>query len=441
MTFRVSPPRLDRLAGYGWRARFHGLACLMALCTASAQTAATTGIPPSASPVSDSASPIQITDHYDSGITPPFSIDGNVITFDFSGITFPYIDCELQGPPQAVTVRLRLNARGALFYGPQGLYVSADGETFTLQPLTKVGETTRTVAANGKAEKVIYTDFEAVVAIGPSGRVRLSCSDPYGRDHLDKLLCDTANNPVGRWRFLRKHNRSLVLFELGEDDGRKPIHHIIAGEDNRETECQWTADHMIRKLCADPELARELGERAVIRICPMLSPYTSSTRGHNSYTSETTGKDMYGAAKWGADPLPAELDILHGLLQEALARRQLGFVLTMHSWWAGKPVTEIETIRSAGANRLSPARAAWAQATMQTFMEGVPHAHVTLPERIWYPGILREVMLARHNVVTFRVEITTLNQPTFRGETTAGRFLKDLARLDNWRPVWDPAAE
>jgi len=405
------------------------------------QTAQTAGNPPHASPASDSASPIQITDHYDSGITPPFSIDGNVITFDFSGITFPYIDCELQGPPQAVIVRLRLNPRGTLFYGQQGLYVSADGETFTIQPLTKVGETTRTVTANGKTENVIYTDFEAVVAIGSSGRVRLSCSDPYGRDDLEKLLCETAQSPAGRWRFLHKHNRSLVLFEVGEDDGRKPIHHIFAGEDNRETEGQWTADRMIRKLCADPALARKLGEQAVLRICPMLSPYTSSTRGHNSYTSEINGKDVYGAAKWGADPLPAELGILDGLLQEALAQRRLGFVLTMHSWWAGKPGTEIETIRSAGANQLSPARAAWAQATMQTFMDGVPHANVALPERIWFSGLLREVMLARHNVITFRVEITTLNQPTLRGETTAERFLQNLARLENWRPVWDPAAK
>ena len=407
---------------------------------APAQTAETTGTPPSVSPVADSASPIQVTDHYDSGITPPFSIDGNVITFDFSGVTFPYIDCELRGPPGAVTVRLRLNARGTLFYGQQGLYVSADGEMFTLQPLTKLGETTRTMEANGKVEKVIDTDFEAVVTIGSSGRVRLSCSDPYGRDHLEKLLCDTANSSVGQWRFLRKHNRSLVLFELGEDDGKKPIHHIFAGEDNRETECQWAADRMIRKLCEDPALARELGKRAVIRICPVVSPYTSSTRDHNSYASETTGKDVYGAAKWAANPLPAELDILYGLMQEALAQRRLGFVLTMHSWWAGKPVTEIETIRSAGANQLSPARAAWAKTTMQTFMDGVPHANVTLPERIWYPGILREVMLARHNAVTFRVEITTLNQPTPRGETTAVRFLQNLVRLENWRPVWDPSA-
>jgi len=262
MTLRVSPSRLGRLAGYGWRARFYALVCLTMLWIAPAQTAETTGTPPSPSPVADSASPIQVTDHYDSGITPPFSIAGNVITFDFSCVTFPYIDCELRGPPGAVTVRLRLNARGTLFYGQQGLYVSADGEMFTLQPLTKLGETTRTTEANGKVEKVIATDFEAVVAIGSSGRVRLSCSDPYGRDHLEKLLCDTANSSVGQWRFLRKHNRSLVLFELGEDDGKKPIHHIFAGEDNRETECQWAADRMIRKLCEDPALARELGKRA-----------------------------------------------------------------------------------------------------------------------------------------------------------------------------------
>lgn len=385
-------------------------------------------------PAAASANPIQITDHYDSGITPPFSIDGHTITFDFRAITFPYLDCVLQSPPGEVTVRLRLNARGTLFYGKQGLYISADGDTFSLQPLTKLGETARTVEAKGKAEKVIDTDFETVVAIGPSGRTRIAVSDPYGRDHLEALVAETAGG-AGRWRSLRRSNRTVLLYEIGTDDGRKPVHYFIAGEDSRETEAQWVADRMIRRLAAGREADAALVRDSVIRICPVLSPYTISHRGHNSYASPVDGRDTYGASKWSLNSAPPEFEILREMLVTTIREQRLGFALTLHSWWAGKTVTEIETLRRAGENTLDPAREAWALATMRTLMHGVPHANVVLAEKAWFPGIMREFTLARHNAITFRIEVTTRDQPTPRGAATADALLSNLPAIADWRPA------
>ena len=382
----------------------------------------------------DETAVIRIRTHYDSGIAAPTTIAADRVTFDFREIVFPYLDCELWCSPRTLTLTLWLNARGTLFYAHQGLYVSRDGVDFALQPLTKIRESRREANTAGKRETVTDTEFEAVVVVPPGGRIRVATSDPYGRDHLEELLCATKGGG-GRWRFLRRENRPVLLFEIGEDDGRKPIHTIIAGEDCRETEGKWVADRMIRSLAADPALARAATQHAILRICPMLSPYTGSTPGHNSYASSFDGRDAYGASKWNLDPSPPEIELLKELIVESVRQRRLGLVLTIHSWWAGKPFTEIETIKQAGANTLSPERQEWALAAMRTLTEGVPHARTLLADKAWYPGLLREFALARHNAITFRMEVTTQNQAQTRGAATAAARGTNLARRGDLGPV------
>jgi len=106
------------------------------------------------------------------------------------------------------------------------------------------------------------------------GEIRMATRYPYGRDALDRLLCDTAATPNTRWRYLWKGHRGMPLFELGQDDGRKWIYFLLAGEDAWETSGQWTTDAMIRTLCADRVLAGRLASQAVVRIVPW-SPRTA----------------------------------------------------------------------------------------------------------------------------------------------------------------------
>ena len=392
-----------------------GLATMSA-CADQAGAAASPSPPPSPSLSYDQ---VKITDHYDSGFLRPFKVMGNVIEFDLREQNHPFIDCQIKAPSQELTIRLLLEKETERRFANQGLFVSPDGVGFELRPLKKVAE-------------AIY---ECQVSVGGTGFVRISTNYPYGRDNLEQLLADTAGSTVGRWKCMRQKSRSVWLFEAGNDDGKAVVHYFIAGEDCREPLGQWVADRMIRILCTDSQLSAKVVQNAVIRICPLLSPYTASDRGHDSYTSELTGQHIYGAATWATDPLPPEIDLLHALIVKTIQERRLGMALTIHSWWAKQPRTELQTIRSAGGNVLSAERVQWATATMNRFMENVPHAYVTLPERTWHPGLMREVMLERYNAITFRVEVTTQDQVTARGEATAEAFLKNLAKMENWDRV------
>jgi hypothetical protein len=227
----------------------------------------------------------------------------------------------------------------------------------------------------------------------------------------------------------------MPLFELGQDDGRKWIYFLCAGEDAWETSGQWTADAMIRTLYTDRALADRLASQAVVRIVPLLSPY--STLRSACYTT-LDGRGLYAAAKWGdADP-PPEIALLRAEVEEAVRARRLGFMLTLHSWQASQPHTALETIQSAGENRLSAERKAWAKRVLAALIDGVPKGKTALPEKIWHGGLARDYLLAKHNAVTFRVEVTTYGQGLEGFRQTGRRFLENLSALKEWGPVCNP---
>jgi hypothetical protein len=361
---------------------------------------------------------IQLISSFDGGLLPPAVIDGNTITFDLKS-EIGILNALVRRAPSPLKIRLLLAEKPATFVANQGLVTSADGLTWTAAPLTK--------ADDGALE----TDLPV-----PGGEIRVATRYPYGRDGLDRLLCDTAGTPNTRWRYLWKGHRGMPLFELGQDDGRKWIYFLFAGEDAWETAGQWTADAMIRTLCTDRALADKLASQAVVRIVPLVSPYSTTQKASGYTTFE--GRGLYAAATWGGDDPPPEIALLRAEVEEAIRMRRLGFMMTLHSWQASKPYSGLETIQSAGQNKLSPERKAWAKRTLAALIDGVPKGKSSFPEKIWHGGLARDYLLAKHNAVTFRVEVTTHSQGLDGFRQTGRRFLENVSNLTDWKPVCNP---
>jgi hypothetical protein len=361
---------------------------------------------------------MQILSAFDGGVLPAATIDGGTITFDLHG-EVTIVNVLLRGAPPRLRVRLLAAEKTAAFIARQGLIASPDGLTWTAIPLTQTD----------------HRALEALVDV-PQGEVRLATRHPYGRDSLDRLLCDTAGTPNTRWRYLWKGQRGFPLFELGQDDGRKWVHFLVAGEDAWETSAQWTADAMIRTLCSDRVLADSLAAQAVVRIVPLASPY-SATQSASGYTT-IDGRGIYGAATWGDDDPPTEYALLRAEAEEAIRTKRLGFMMTLHSWQASYAHTGLETIQTAGENQLSAVRMAWARRTLAALITGVPKGKTALPPKIWHPGLARDYLLAKYNAVTFRVELTTNDQGLDGFRQTARQFLENLSRLADWGPVCNP---
>ena len=361
---------------------------------------------------------MQIVCSFDGGLLPPVKIEGDTLTFDLKG-EVSIVNVLVRRAPPHLRVRLLLGEKAAAFIAEQGLVTSRDGLTWTAAPLTKADDGT----------------LEATIEV-PQGEIRIATRYPYGRDGLDRLLCDTAGAPNTQWRYLWKGHRGMPLFELGQDDGRKWLYFLCAGEDAWETSGQWTADAMIRTLCADRALADRLASQAVVRIVPLVSPY-STTQPAGGYTAPD-GRAIYAAATWGeADP-PPEIDLLRTEVEAAIRVRRLGFMMTLHSWQASYPHTGLETIQSAGQNTLSPERMRWAKRVLAALIDEVPKGKTALPKKIWHGGLARDYLLAKHNAVTFRVEVTTHSQGVEGFRQTGRRFLENLSTLTDWRPVCNP---
>ena len=104
----------------------------------------------------------------------------------------------------------------------------------------------------------------------------------------------------------------------------------------------------------------------------------------------------------------------------------------------GRPHTGLETIQSAGQNTLSPERMQWAKRVLAALIDEVPKGKTTLPKNIWHGGLARDYLLAKHNAVTFRVEVTTHSQGVEGFRQTGRQFLENLSALTDWRPVCNP---
>ncbi|MBN1674658.1 MAG: hypothetical protein JXR37_26675 [Kiritimatiellae bacterium] len=352
----------------------------------------------------------------DGGVSQPYEIEGETVTFDLRPGQ-KILNVLITDPPEELRIAVRVDEKGKPFVARQGLLTGVDGLALSACPLTET--------AGDTYGAVLRTDGRAV---------RVASRYPYGRDGLEKLICDTGGGDGCRWQVRRKAHRQVATFEFGEDDGRKPMHYFIAGEDAWETAGTWTADGMVRILASGDALAESFKARCLVRIVPLASPY-SATREKASYTT-LEDQGLYGAATWGDAPPPPEYDLIRADVEEAIARRRLAFMLTLHSWQAQSESTGLETVKSAGHNALSAERVEWAGHVLETLIAGVPHGKTSFPQKIWHPGLARDYLLAAHDVITFRVEVTTAGQGYDGFRDTARRFLENVLRVEDWSPVY-----
>jgi hypothetical protein len=147
------------------------------------------------------------------------------------------------------------------------------------------------------------------------------------------------------------------------------------------------------------------------------------------------GKSIYGAATWGDDEPPPEYAILRETASRLIKEKRLGCLLTIHSWQAQQDHSGLETIRSAGENRLSDERAAWAEATLDRLISLVPQGKTYFPDKIWHPGLARDYLLKEYNTISFRIEVTTYNQGLAGFHQTGQHLLKNILGITDWGPV------
>ena len=90
--------------------------------------------------------------------------------------------------------------------------MSSDGEVFRSVPIQEVkkGLLSAELSASG-------------------GEVRVATRYPYGRDALDRLICDTYHTAHANLRLLRRSHRIVPVFDFGQDDGQKLHHYFISG--------------------------------------------------------------------------------------------------------------------------------------------------------------------------------------------------------------------
>lgn len=353
--------------------------------------------------------------HFDSGVVQPFEITGDQITFDLRPGQ-RILNVLIRDAPERLTVDLLVDENGEKFLLNQGLLVSEDGETF------------RSVPVERPEEGMLRASVSA-----PGGEIRIATRYPYGRDALDRLLCDTRSVPHVNVRLLSRGHRIVPIFDIGED-GEDRWHHVfIAGEDTWETAGCWVADGMVRILSTDLPFANALLEGSVIHIAPLASPYSATMPG-GSYTT-LEGKGIYGAATWGNASPPSEYALLREEAVRSIQGKRLGLMLTIHSWQGSREVSELGTIRCAGENTLTDNRSEWASETMETLMHNVPQGQHRLSERIWHPGLARDYLLDKHNAITFRIEVTTAGLGPDGFRLTARRMLDNLSRITDWAPA------
>ncbi|HIE05014.1 MAG TPA: hypothetical protein EYP61_09680 [Candidatus Latescibacteria bacterium] len=358
---------------------------------------------------------MEVVAHFDSGVCPPFKVEGEGITFDLRQ-DVRFLNVLLVDVPSELRVTLLIREEEGKFLKGQGLIVRGRDTDFFALPLVESGR-----------------DHLCARISGLGSEIRLATRYPYGRDDLDRLVADTFGADQVRFRVFSEGPRILPIFEVGEDDGHKPVHYFIAGEDASETAGCWVADEMVRILAKGEGPFHRMVERSFTRICPLVSPYSASLMV-DSYIS-ASGDFIYGAATWG-DPSPSpEYARLRAEVIKTIRQKRLGLLLTIHSWQAQEECSGLEAIKSAGDLSLSPSRQRWTERTLEALIQGVPRGKVYLPEKAWHPGIARDYLLANFNAITFRIEVTTYGQGMDAFRETARRLLENAAEVEDWGPV------
>lgn len=282
--------------------------------------------------------------------------------------------------------------------------------------------------------------------------VLIATSIPYTQDDLDKLITLCKHRDQIRISYLGKNQRKFPVFEFGTDDGKIPVHYIIAGEDNWETPGMWTADAMIRYLAKNRVVLKTLTAHHLVRIVPCLSPYSMLVNDLNFVNNK--GKVTYGASKW-ADQYPPEefQDIRNDILSinktiadsPVFMTQRLHWVLNIHSWWAERSYTQIQSVNKSHSGILladdaQKSRAIWLDQLLKSMIVNVPNSKYEIRDA-WFPGIARDYFLSKFNFITSVIEVCSYNQGkkefTQTGEAIINN-LKDKGENFNWGMLYAP---
>ena len=361
---------------------------------------------------------MEVSDCFDGGFGAPCTIEEDRVTFDMSD--FPHVlSVRLTGAARPVEVVLNYTgdnkaAKEHTKALKQGLLCAADGEATRILPLAEDGPRLR--------------------ATIPGGMDWVGTLFRYGRDGLDRLLCDAAGGPA-RIVHRERGGRSFPEFHFGPDDAPL-VHYIVGGEDAIESNGQLQADAMVRVLCADDALRDRLTQHAAVRVAPLVTPYSAAaitTAKTRSYVSPD-GRHLYGAATYNDDPPPPEYALVRETLDALIADRRLGLCLAIHGHGGMTPY-DFETIRTAGDHRLADDRAEHIDRMMADLHRGIAGVDIRLGEKIWHGGLIRDYTLRRHGVASFRLEARSQAQhfpgPGFFA-TYARRLLENVAAIDDW---------
>ena len=321
----------------------------------------------------------------------------------------------LRDVPQGLRVCLLVDEDGSRFILNQGLYVSTDRVQYQTVPVEQTAPGT----------------LSARMPAG--GDVWIATRLPYGRDGLDRLLADTHGAAGLKVRIAARGGRIVPIFEFGAAGSGRPVHWFVAAEDAWETASSLVADAMIRQLAGGGALAEELLAKAAVRIVPLLSPY-SATQPAPSYLT-TDGRSLYGAATWADEPPPPEYALIRDEVTAEARAGRLGLLLTLHSYQAQHDHSQIECIRMATGRQLSGKRLMWAEQTVAALVRGIPKTESRISEKIWHPGLARDYMLAAHNAITFRIEVTTAGLDAADFLALAKGLLANTAAIEDWTPV------
>ncbi len=310
----------------------------------------------------------------------------------------------------------------------QGLFVSTDGIEWDRRPFTKEADNWYSVKFINKPN------------------IRIACDAPYGRENLDRLIALTANDKNVKVRTLGAGLRTFPLFEYGKDDGKKPIHYIISGECNYETAAQWAADEMIKYIHANPEVISSITKDHILRIVPKVSPYSHTHGNGRNFLSDSENISsgyIYAAGTWSDSLPPAEM--LH-LKNEVLGiktptsgptyvkQKRLHYVLTMHSFKTQSEYSEYECVKESNAgiqliDDTENSRINWALTGMDLMTKNYFGPCKTRIFKTWGPGLARDFFLEEFNMITFRLEISTVNQGLPEFAETGRAIIDNLNNL------------
>lgn len=175
---------------------------------------------------------LEIIHHFDSGLCPPYEVQGNILTFQ----SHP-INVYLRNAPNAITVRVtpRENDRDLPM---QGFMVSRNGLDYKTVPFQEECDFSTRMAKG----ELLSIQFHQ------GGDIWLATAYPYGRNALEQLMCDTHGAPGVRTYLLQNEHRVVPVFEFGEDDGRKMIHFIVTTYQSSMEFFQQTGRQLIQNI-------------------------------------------------------------------------------------------------------------------------------------------------------------------------------------------------